>query len=285
MRRAEERLAALLERPRYEVIPLAGVREQVLAHVPREVKVTVTASPTKGLGPTLELAAALAADGYAVVPHLSARLVRDEEELRAILARLERARIEEAFVVAGDPPRPAGPFEGAADLLRAMDRLGHRLREIGITGYPESHPLIDDETTIQAMFEKAEYATYIASQICFDARVIARWIENVWARGTRLPIYVGVPGVVHLPKLLRVSAKIGLGDSVRFLRKHGARLGRLLVPGAYSPDGLLRDLASALADPEGKVAGLHVFTFNELEATERWRRARLAQLPAAASAG
>jgi methylenetetrahydrofolate reductase (NADPH) len=82
-----------------------------------------------------------------------------------------------------------------------------------------------------------------------------------------------------------VSAKIGLGDSVRFLRKHASRVGRLLVPGAFSPDGLLRDLAAALGDPEGKVAGLHVFTFNELEATERWRRERLERLPAPASAG
>lgn len=278
MSTAGETLAALLARPRYEVIPLAGVAAEVLARVPPEVKVTVTASPSKGLEPTLDLAEELAAAGYAVVPHLSARLVSDDGHLRAILARLERAGIEEAFVVAGDATRPAGQFEGAADLLRAMARHGHGLREVGITGYPESHPLIDDETTIQAMFEKAEYATYIVSQICFDARVTAQWIENVWARGTRLPIYVGIPGVVHTGKLLRVSAKIGLGDSVRFLRKHGSRFGRLLVPGAFSPDGLLRDLAPALGDPDGKVAGLHVFTFNELETTERWRRERLGQI-------
>lgn len=281
---AGETLAALLARPRYEVIPLAGVAAAVLAHVPPEVKVTVTASPSKGLEPTLDLAEELAAAGYAVVPHLSARLVSDEPHLRAILARLERAGIEEAFVVAGDATRPAGQFEGAADLLRAMARHGHGLREVGITGYPESHPLIDDETTIQAMFEKAEYATYIVSQICFDPRTTAQWIENVWARGTHLPIHVGIPGIVHTAKLLRISARIGLGDSVRFLRKQGSRFGRLLVPGAYSPDGLLRELAPALADLEGKVAGLHVFTFNELEATERWRRERLGQIvPSSAS--
>jgi methylenetetrahydrofolate reductase (NADPH) len=268
----ERRLLELLARPRYEVVPLAGVEEQVLAHVPPEVKVTVTVSPTKGLDPTLELSERLAAAGYAVVPHLSARLVRDRAHLRSLLRRLERAGIEEAFVVAGDASRPAGQFEGAADLLRAMARDGHGLREVGITGYPESHPLIDDETTIQAMFEKAEFATYIVSQICFDARVTAQWIENVWARGTRLPIHVGIPGIVHAAKLLRVSAKIGLGDSARFLRKHGTRMRRLLTPGAYAPDRLLRDLAPALAGPEERVAGFHVFTFNEVAATERWRQ-------------
>ena len=75
-----------------------------------------------------------------------------------------------------------------------MAELGHPFEQIGITGYPESHPLIDDETTIAAMFEKARHATYIASQICFDSRVTVAWIDNVWTRGTRLPILVGIPG-------------------------------------------------------------------------------------------
>jgi methylenetetrahydrofolate reductase (NADH) len=276
----EEALARLLARPRYEVIPLDGIEEEVLAHVPQDLKVTVTASPTKGLDPTLDLVDRLAAAGYDVVPHLSARLVLDDGHLRWILARLHEARVREVFVVAGDASQPAGQFEGAAALLRAMAEHRHGIQEIGITGYPESHPLIDDETTIRAMFEKAEFATYIVSQICFDPSVTVQWIENVWARGTRLPIYVGVPGVVRTAKLLRASTRIGLGDSVRFLRRHGGLVGRLLVPGAYTPDGLIRGLEPALVDPTRKVAGFHVFTFNEVEATERWRRAELERLGA-----
>ena len=271
----EQVLAAHLARLRFEVIPLQGIEDEVLAHVPRDMKVTVTVSPTKGLDPTLDLSERLAGHGYEVVPHISARLVLDDGHVRWILARLKSAGLREVFVVAGDASVPAGQFAGAADLLRAIAEQGHDLRDIGITGYPESHPLIDDETTIKAMFEKAKFATYIVSQICFDARVTMRWIEGVWARGTRLPIYVGVPGAVGTTKLVRMSARIGLGDSARFLRKHGTLLGRLLVPGAYSPDKLIRGLEPALRDPERKVAGFHVFTFNEVEATERWRRDRL----------
>ena len=271
----EQVLAAHLARLRFEVIPLQGIEDEVLAHVPRDMKVTVTVSPTKGLDPTLDLSERLAGHGYEVVPHISARLVLDDGHVRWILARLKSAGLREVFVVAGDASEPAGQFAGAADLLSAIAEQGHDLRDIGITGYPESHPLIDDETTIKAMFEKAKFATYIVSQICFDARVTMRWIEGVWARGTRLPIYVGVPGAVGTTKLVRMSARIGLGDSARFLRKHGTLLGRLLVPGAYSPDKLIRGLEPALRDPERKVAGFHVFTFNEVEATERWRRDRL----------
>ena len=46
------------------------------------------------------------------------------------------------------------------------------LDDVGISGYPESHHFISDETTIEAMFEKEPMATYIVSQICFDADVI-----------------------------------------------------------------------------------------------------------------
>ena len=270
-------VAELLAHPRYEVIPLNGVEEQVLEFVPRDVKLTVTASPTKGLDPTLDLSERLAAAGYVVVPHLSARLVLDDGHLRWILGRLRDASLDEVFVVAGDASQPAGQFEGAAALLRAIAEQDHAPSEIGITGYPESHAFISDETTIQAMFEKAEFATYIVSQICFDSRVTAGWIEAVWARGTRLPIFVGLPGPVPRTKLLRISTRIGLGDSTRFLRKHGNWIGRALQRGGFDPERLVAGLDSALTDPERKIAGFHIFTFNALAETERWRQQALAR--------
>jgi methylenetetrahydrofolate reductase (NADPH) len=255
----------LLEHPRYEVLPLDGIEERVLAHVPREVKVTVTASPARGLDATLAVTERLAGHGYAVVPHLSARLVRDEAHVEDIVSRLHAAGVRDVFVPAGDAKEP-GPFPDAASLLRA---LAGRFDEVGITGYPESHHLIDDDTTIRAMFEKAPMATYIVSQICFDPAVIDSWIARVRARGTHLPIWVGMPGVVDNAKLLRVSMKIGLGESARFLRAHRAWV-RRLVTRSFRPDPLLRRLTS------DEIAGVHFFTFNELERTERWRRERLA---------
>lgn len=275
---ADARLAELLEHPRYEVIPVQGIVESVLEAVPTDVTVTVTASPTKGLDATLDAAVALAGHGYPSVPHVSARLVRDREHLTEIVARLREADVDEVFVVAGDAETAAGAFDGAASLLRALAELGHPFRRVGITGYPESHPFISDEETIAAMFAKAEHATYVASQICFDPAVTVQWITNVWARGTRLPIHVGIPGAVSTTKLLRISTRIGLGDSVRFLRKHALRMSRLLVPGHYQPDGLIDGLAPCLVDPERKVAGFHVFTFNELAETEKWRQRRLEQI-------
>jgi len=264
-------LRAALDHPRYEVLPLEGAADQVQAHVPTGVKITVTTSPRKGLEPSLRLAEELAARGYTVVPHLSARLVADRGQLEELVRRLLDGGVREAFVVAGDARQKAGEFEGAAELLSAMGELRECFTEIGITGYPESHRFISDKTTIDAMFEKEPMATYIVSQICFDADVIATWVRRVRGRGTLLPIWIGVPGTVDNMKLLRISRKIGLGESARFLRAHGGWLRRLALPRRFTATKLLTSLAPTIADPDARMAGIHVYTFNELERTERWR--------------
>ena len=273
-------LVEALQRPRYEVIPLPGIEEQVVEHAPKHVKVTVTASPTKGIYSTLELAERLSGEGFRVAPHLSARLVRDRGQLAEILARLRGADIRDVFVVAGDAPEPAGEFDGSGALLQAMSEIGHGLEEVGITGYPESHPLISDEVTIQAMFQKEPYATYIASQICFDTEVINDWILRVRRRGVELPIYVGMPGAVNMMKLMRISSKIGLGESARFLKKYGNWFWRMFMPGGYSPDALIEGVSTSVGEPERKVRGFHIYTFNEVEKTEAWRREALERLGA-----
>ncbi len=272
-------LAELLRRPRFEVLPLDGIEDEVLAHLGTDVKVTITASPSRGLAATLELGERLASAGYDVVPHLSARLVRDRSHLDEILDRLRRAGIRDLFVLAGDAGEPAGEFPGAVDLLRAMGPRRSEFEAIGITGYPESHHLISDEDTIRAMFAKAEMASYIVSQICFDAATITSWIAEVRRRGTHLPIWIGLPGHVSYAKLVRISMKIGLGESARFLRHHEGWLARLLSR-QFKPDRLVGELAPGISDPAANVAGLHLYTFNEVARTERWRREALERLEA-----
>jgi methylenetetrahydrofolate reductase (NADPH) len=269
-------LAELLRRPRFEVLPLDGIEAEVLEHLGTDVRVTVTASPRRGLEATLDLSERLAAAGYTVVPHLSARLVRDEPHLHEALDRLLEAGVRELFVPAGDAPEP-GAFDNAADLLAAMGGRRDEFDEIGITGYPESHHLIPDEETISAMFAKAPMATQIISQICFDAGTIAWWIGEVRKRGTTLPIWIGLPGTVDYAKLVRISLKIGLGESARFLGHHRGWMSRLMTR-QFKPDPLLRELEPVFSDPAANVAGLHLYTFNEVARTERWRRAALARL-------
>ena len=269
-------VAQLLQNPRFEVLPLDGIEEEINEHLPTEVKVTVTASPRKGLEATLALSERLARAGYPVVPHLSARLVRDHAHLEEVIDRLQEAGVRELFVPAGDATEP-GEYQSAEDLLAAMGQYRARFDRIGITGYPESHHLISDEETIRAMFAKAEMATDIISQLCFDADTIDGWIKNVRARGTHLPIWIGMPGCVDQAKLMRITMKIGMGESTRFLRHNRNILGRVLTR-QFKPSRLLRDLEPVVTEPAANVAGFHLYTFNEVARTERWRRRTLERL-------
>jgi methylenetetrahydrofolate reductase (NADPH) len=269
-------LPALLRRSRFEVLPLDGIEDEVREHLNTDTKVTVTASPSRGLEATLSLSERLARAGYPVVPHLSARLVRDRAHLEEVLARLREAGVRELFVPAGDATDP-GEYHGAADLLAAMGDVRTQFERIGITGYPESHHLISDEETIRAMFAKAEMATDIISQLCFDPATIAWWIGAVRARGTRLPIWIGMPGCVDYAKLVRISMKIGMGESTRFLRHNRNVLTRVMTR-QFKPSRLLDGLAQVVTDPDANVGGFHLYTFNEVARTERWRQRTLARL-------
>ena len=193
------------------------------------------------------------------------RLATLEEERAFLLRSLRDLEAERS---AGDVDEPAGPFRDAAALLAVLDGLEDGVDEIGITGYPESHAFISDAATIKAMFEKEEFGTYIVSQICFDPGVTAAWVAAVRDRGTRLPIHIGLPGAVPCSKLLRVAERIGVGDSIRLVRDEGD----------FDPDDLVAGLDASIARPRPNVGGFHIFTFNDLEATERWRQRALRRL-------
>ena len=274
------RVAPLLRAPRYEVFPAAGTEEAVLDWVPRELTVTVTASPARGLEPTLALATALAGHGYPVVPHVTARLVRDDAHLADIVARLTTAGISDIFVPAGDADPPAGRFSSALDLLERLTEMGRPFARVGITGYPESHPKIDDDITVQSMWDKRRHAAYLVSNLCFDPATLRRWIMRVRARGVTLPLLVGLAGPVDRARLVRMAAKAGASESARFLAGHTEWFLRLGVPGGYSPQRLLDRVSGTLTDPAAAVEGLHIFTFNQLRQTEEWRRQLLALTPA-----
>ncbi len=260
------------------MFPVEGIADEVVAHVPTGIKVAVTSSPTRGIEATLRLCEELMSARFQVAPHLAARLVRDEGHLRDILDQFFAMGVRDVFAIAGDVELPAGKFDGATALLAAMAELGHGMEQVGISGYPESHPFISDETTIQVMFDKEPFATYIVSQLCLDAGVIAWWIGAVRARGVQLPVHIGIPGPIASRKLLRIATRIGVGESTRFVRRQGGLVTRLLLHGRYGPGSLIERLTPQLGDPRNRIAGFHVYTFNELATTERWRREALRRL-------
>lgn len=274
-------LIAALREARCEVLPVTDA-EDIERHVPLQLPVTVTASPRHGIEPTVALVEQLAARGFRAVPHLAARAIEGEAHLADVLRRLDTAGVDDAFVIAGDNVRPAGPFADAHALLTAMDRLwrtgvGRPPARIGVAGYPEGHPMATREELLDALRAKQSRATYLVSQLCFDADTILSWVRELRRDGVTLPVYVGIAGAVDRRRLLTVAGRIGVGPSARYLRRHRHQMTRLLLPDGYRPDRLLRQIAPAFADPKLAVVGLHVYTFGSLATTERWRRRALGQ--------
>ena len=255
----------------FEVIPLRGIAEEVLAQLPAGARVTVTASPAQGLPATLEVTCTLARHGFCAIPHLAARMLRDPGEVAEVLARLGEAGVREVFVIAGDAPHPAGRFEGALDLLEVLSPSGMRA---GIGAHPEGHPFLDEAAALSLLRAKAEHAAYAVTQMSFEAVPLLAWTRRLREEGITLPVRPGIAAPASTARLLRIGTRIGVGRSLRLLGADGSGMLRLLGPGQWDPGPLLAQLASAAAEPGLALHGPHLYTFNAVlaarEAVTSW---------------
>lgn len=275
---ATDNRSELLTDPRFELLPFAGFDEQV-EHLPANATVALTASPDKGLDLTVEKSLELADRGFDVIPHIAARSVRDEDHLTEITEQFHEAGISDVFVPGGDNEEPVGEFDSSFALLSAMDDLGIEFEEVGITGYPEGHHFIEDDVLWEHLQKKEPHATYIVTQLCFDPTAVIDWIDEVRDLGVGLPIEVGVPGVMKYQRLLNISSRIGVGESISFLRKTTGVLGFIKEVigsrGNFRPDRLVDGIAPYYRDPQYDIQGVHLYTFNQVPDTEAWRTGKL----------
>ncbi len=266
-----------LETSIFEIIPMHGM-DAVVAALPTGVHVHVTRSPAQVLEKSLEAARDVARrrPDVTVVPHIAARCIRDRRHLADILQMLAQAGIHDAFVVSGDDTDRAAGYTDSLGVVRDMRELAPDFGSIGIPGYPDGHPFIADDVLARALRDKARYADFISTQICFSMPAIASWLYGVRAAGIDLPVYIGVPGVINRARLLRIAIRIGVGQSTRFLLSNRKIAGSLLGASTYRPDAIVEGLRHLPDLDPLNVAGFHLNTFNQVEATEAWRQSHLA---------
>jgi len=255
---------------RFEILPFErGLQEA--ARLPEPARLTVSCSPRHGADQAVEVGTRLRALGHTVAVNLSARTIRDAGHLDRGLQAMADAGIKDAFVIGGDGD-PQGKFDSAGELLALIDEHPLRPSAIGIAGYPEGHPKIAPETLATALQEKSRVATYITTQMCFDSEAVLGWIAEIRQRGVELPVLIGLSGEVDRRRLLEISMRIGVGPSLRFLRKqHGIWQ---LLHRRSSADRLFDAVAPALRDPQLNIVGFHYFTFDQLLATWTWDRGK-----------
>nr|WP_245354801.1 methylenetetrahydrofolate reductase [Brachybacterium sacelli] len=251
---------------------MKGITDRVEGHLPPGARVTVTASPAQGLAATIAVAGELAAAGFTAIPHLAARQIRDRHEATDLLEQLAAAGVHEVFVIAGDATRPAGDYTGSLGLLEDLAAAAPGIT-LGMGAHPEGHPFVDEQEAIRLVRAKAEHASYLVTQMCFEAPPLLQWVRSLREAGITLPIRPGIAAPVGTARLLRIGAKVGVGRSLRMLSGRGSGMRRLVGPGEWDPDALLAELARGQEESGLALAGPHVYTFNDLEAVARWRAA------------
>ncbi|MCP4222089.1 MAG: 5,10-methylenetetrahydrofolate reductase [Actinomycetia bacterium] len=268
--------ATLVAAMTYEVVPLSTV-EAAIEALPATSRVSVTCSPVKGIEATMELTDQIRSRGHQAVPHLAARMVESPQQLAMVAAWLRSEGINEVFVIGGDAEVPLGPYPDALTLLRDLLAKDTGLTGVGVTAYPDSHPLIEPAALHHSLHAKQSLLAevgiegYASTQMCFDGAKISDWLHTERKQGLTLPIHLGLAGVVDRAKLMSMGVRLGVGTSLRFLRKNRAAVGRLLTTSSYDP-GLLLEELSPILEPYA-VTGIHCFTFNQVEATAQWQQA------------
>jgi methylenetetrahydrofolate reductase (NADPH) len=228
----------------------------------------------------VEAVAALRAAGYNPIPHIPARFVRDEEDLKHRLdAFSKRAGVTDVLVLGGGAPQPIGKYDAAIQILEtgAFQQAG--IKRIGIAGHPEGNP---DITKIhgEAMLLKAiklkndwlkanKIEGFIATQFLFDANPVAAWAANLRAEGIDLPVHVGVPGPATIKTLVKYAAMCGVGNSARFIRKQAMNVTKLLS--VSTPDEFVDQLATLhFNKPELGIAAPHLYPFGGFDKLLGW---------------
>ena len=271
---------SLVDTMHYELMPTDRVGDQI-ALLPAGRTVSVTCSPKKGIDPTMDVSARLLEVGHNPIPHFAARMVESPAHFRRMCAWIESTGIRQVFVIGGDAELdPARPYANATALIADLARAKVGIQTIGSAAYPDGHAgipsdVLKNELIVrQGLLADAGITGWLSTQMCFDAELLVNWLEATRIDGITTPVHLGIPGVLDTTKLLTMGMRLGIGASLRYLSKNKSSVSRLVSPGGYDPMELLGEVAP-VAEELG-ITALHVFTFNQVAATNAWREKVLA---------
>ena len=254
--------------------PRAEGAQAIGALLPPGTRVYVPHFPKQELAASLPALEALRAAGLQPVPHIAARRVSSRAEVESFL---RKAAVGRVLVIGGDEPTPLGPYRQAADLMREGGLVATGVREVGISGYPEGHPLIDRDELERAFDEKLSLASkqglavHVVTQFSFSGERIAEYCADLARRAPGIPVRVGLAGPTEPVALLRFARRCGVGASMRALRAQG--LGAIKLMTHVNPDEELGAVARyCLGQRECNVAGVHLFSFGGAERSAAWLR-------------
>lgn len=245
------------------------------ALLPPGKKIYVSHLPRQTWQQTLDACRAVNRAGFDPVPHIPVRLLENEHTLDGLLAEaVSAANVCEVLLVAGDYPKPVGPYATVADVLRTGKLGEHGLRRVSLAGHPEGHPKVPLAEIRRAEIEKAQLArdagleTTFLTQFFFEAQPFLDWAGELRAAGVRARLVAGLAGPASIATLFRYAVRCGVGPSIRALGARPTSLMKLI--GDHGPEQVMRSLAVSQLSHPGRFNGMHLFCFGGFLRTSDW---------------
>ncbi|MBD3678187.1 MAG: methylenetetrahydrofolate reductase [Rhodobacteraceae bacterium] len=222
----------------------------------------------------------LSEDGYRVMPHFPARIIKDEATLADWIARYQgEAGIDQALLLAGGVAQPVGDFHCSMQLLETghFDKAG--FKRLHVAGHPEGNRDIDpdgsDKNVMDALrwkqsfSERTDAQMALATQFCFDAKPVIEWVDRLNAEGITLPVHIGVAGPAKLQTLIKFAIACGVGPSLKVLQKRAMDVTKLVLP--YEPTDVVNELAlHKAANPGFGIESVHFFPLGGIKTNANW---------------
>jgi methylenetetrahydrofolate reductase (NADPH) len=225
-------------------------------------------------------AARLTDDGFNVMPHFPARIIKDAAMLEDWITRYQHdAGVKQALLLAGGVANPVGEFHSSMQLLETglFDKAG--FTNLHVAGHPEGNKDIDPDGSDkmvmealrwkQAFNDRTDADIALATQYCFDAKPIIDWANRLTAEGITLPIHIGIAGPAKLQTLIKFAIACGVGPSLKVLQKRAMDVSKLLLP--YEPTDVIAELAAhKAANPDFNITNVHFFPLGGIKTNAQW---------------
>ncbi|MDJ0639153.1 MAG: methylenetetrahydrofolate reductase [Paracoccaceae bacterium] len=291
--RVDAKVADFLVDYSIEVMPRTAEKvEDFKAILPPSTRVYVAHIEGTPIEDMVATAKRLAGDGFQVMPHFPARIIKDQATLADWIARYQgEADVRQALLLAGGVAEPHGDFESSMQLLDTglFNKAG--FERLHVAGHPEGNRDIDpsggNANVEEALRWKNDFAQRtdakmaIVTQFAFEAGPIIEWANRVQAASIDLPIHIGIAGPAKLQTLIKFAIACGVGPSLKVLQRRAMDVTKLVLP--YEPDDVVAELAHhKAANPGFAITHLHLFPLGGIKTSAAWAASRGAQ-PAAAS--
>jgi len=272
---------AFLQGYSIEVMPRTAEKvEDFRALLPEGTRVYIAHIEGTPIEDMVATAKRLATDGYNVMPHFPARIIKDRATLADWIARYQgEANVKQALLLAGGVATPHGDFHSSMQLLESgeFDKAG--FTRLHVAGHPEGNRDIDpnggDAVVMealrwkQAFNETTDAQMALATQFAFEAKPIIAWVDRLAAEGITLPVHIGIAGPAKLQTLIKFAIACGVGPSLKVLQKRAMDVTKLVLP--YEPTDVIAELAAhKAANPDFGIEAVHFFPLGGIKTNATW---------------